>query len=136
MRCWFSLSGCDFQSSPVAPRQESRTSNESRLCSLSKSPERSAILSRSDRATKNTQPLSVRRLAFVFLMAATEQPLAPPTSTATFARSCQTAAGKCHGPDEKNGKRDCGFDSRDGVLAKLESGKMAVVVWQTGPRAN
>ncbi|MFM9964108.1 MAG: DUF1553 domain-containing protein [Planctomycetaceae bacterium] len=35
---------------------------------------------------------------------------------------------KCHGPDEKERQAGLRFDSRDGVLAKLESGKVAVVV--------
>ena len=34
---------------------------------------------------------------------------------------------KCHGPDEKERQAGLRFDSRDGVLAKLESGKVAVV---------
>ncbi len=35
---------------------------------------------------------------------------------------------KCHGPDEKERQAGLRFDSRDGVIAKLESGKAAVVV--------
>ncbi len=35
---------------------------------------------------------------------------------------------KCHGPDEKERQAGLRFDSRDGTIAKLESGKVAVVV--------
>lgn len=75
--------------------------------------------------------LSVQRLAFVFSVAAIGAAAHAADSPIDFNRDIRPILSnrcwKCHGPDEKERQAGLRFDSRDGVLAKLESGKVTVV---------
>lgn len=75
---------------------------------------------------------SVQWFAFVFLVAAFGATARAADTPIDFNRDIRPILSnrcwKCHGPDEKERQAGLRFDSRDGVLAKLESGKPAVVV--------
>ncbi len=76
--------------------------------------------------------LSVRRFAFVFSVTVIGATAHAADSPIDFNHDIRPILSnrcwKCHGPDEKERQAGLRFDSRDGVLAKLESGKPAVVV--------
>ncbi len=75
--------------------------------------------------------LNVRRLAFVFSVVVIGATAHAADSPIDFNRDIRPILSnrcwKCHGPDEKERQAGLRFDSRDGVLAKLESGKVAAV---------
>ncbi len=75
--------------------------------------------------------LSVRRFVFVFSVAVIGANAHAADSPIDFNRDIRPILSnrcwKCHGPDEKERQAGLRFDSRDGVIAKLESGKTAVV---------
>lgn len=75
--------------------------------------------------------LSVRRLAFVFSVALVGTTARAADSPIDFNRDIRPILSnrclKCHGPDEKERQAGLRLDARDGAVAKLESGKVAVV---------
>ncbi len=76
--------------------------------------------------------LCVRRFALVFSVTVIGATARAADTPIDFNRDIRPILSnrcwKCHGPDEKERQAGLRFDSRDGVLAKLESGKPAVVV--------
>lgn len=76
--------------------------------------------------------LSVQRFALAFSVALIGASLRAANAPVDFNRDIRPILSnrcwKCHGPDEKERQAGLRFDSREGVIAKLESGKPAVVV--------